>query len=148
VFSNAGQNLAEAIREAVMMRQPSTKEGRQAFQRIKELIAATADHIPAPRDVSITHSHMPQNLGAQPLHRSNRSPHHNPKCRQGPAPRPSNNDSTRGGSGEGGGGLGGILPMGEITKMTELTTTRAAAITPMARAMPIATGETQGIGPN
>ena len=42
----------------------------------------------------------------------------------------------------------GILPMGEITKMMGLTTTRGAATIPMARAPPIVTGEIQGIGPS
>jgi hypothetical protein len=59
VYSKAEQNLAEAMSEAAAMLQPSTKEGRQAFQRIQVLIAATVDCIPAPSDASATRSRAP-----------------------------------------------------------------------------------------
>jgi hypothetical protein len=63
VFSNTEQNSVEAMREAATMPQPSKEEGRQAFQRIQELIAAAVDHIPAHSDASATHSHAPKTQG-------------------------------------------------------------------------------------
>jgi hypothetical protein len=59
LFSNAEEYLAEAMREAVAMPQISTEEGCQAIRRIQELMVATANCIPAPRDVSTMGSQAP-----------------------------------------------------------------------------------------
>jgi len=83
------------------MPQPSTKEGRLAFQRIQELITAATDRIPAPSDASTTRSHTHRNSRDRPPHQSNISPRHNLRHRQGPAPQPDDN-----GGGQGGGGGG------------------------------------------
>jgi hypothetical protein len=143
VFSNTGQNLAEAMTKAVMMPQPSTEKGRQAFQRIQELIAVAADRIPAPSDASVTRSRVPRNSGAQPPHRSNRSPHRNPECHRVPTLQLVDN----GGGGQGGGG-GRHTTNGGDHEDDGLTMTWEAVATPTARATLVTTGEIQGISPN
>jgi hypothetical protein len=87
-FSKAEEYLAEAMWEAIAMPQLSTEEGCQAIQRIQELMAAAADRIPAPRDVSTTRSQMPWNSRARQLYQANRFVRHHAECHQGPVLQP------------------------------------------------------------
>lgn len=138
MFSNMGQNLAEAMREAATVPQPSTKEGRQAFQRIQEPITAAADCIPAlvmclspavacPKtqglnhcvDLTDAHTVIPNAIEVLPRDQAIMAAA-NEFVGEGMV-------------------VVGILPMGEITKMTGLMTTWGATTTPTMRVTPIAT---------
>ena len=146
MFSNVGQNLVEAMRQAATMPQPSTEEGRQAFQRIKELIAAATDHIPAPSDVSVTYSHAPRNSGLN--HHTDLTDGHTiilnaiKVLPHGRATMAAAKEAV------GEEVVVGILPMGEIMKTVGLTTTLGVATTLMARVTPVAMGEIQRTGLN
>jgi hypothetical protein len=143
VFSNAEHNLAEAMREAVVMPQPSIEEGRQVFQRIQELIATAVDRIPAPSDASITCSCVPRNSGARLPHRSNRPPH----CILDTARVPSRNRAIMVADREAkawrwGGGHSANGGDHEGNRAND------DSIILMARATPVTMGEMQGINPN